>query len=731
MVVIKDESALRKTILRIMHEHWPGLDFTLGDTAPPEGGLLLPLGDDPAWPGLAVTGAPHDLADDERDLLTDIARLMGVLLDCARQGDDAEARRRRHRTIFENSPLGMILYAPDGSIIDCNDTFIKLLGSSRDRLIGFNAATQAPTPMSETLIRALNGEAAVFEDIYTSVTGTKTLYLRCSFNPVHPDRPPTEVIATIEDVTQRKRAEERLLASEARFKNLLADMEMVAVQGYDHERRVIFWNKASERLYGYDAEEVKGRRLEDLIIPDAMREGVIQGVQAWVDGGPAIPPGELELRRKDGSMVPVYSSHVMQEGISGTKEMFCVDVDLSQTRKAMDELVRAKDAAEAANHAKSNFLANMSHEIRTPLNGILGMIQLMRSTPLNPEQDKYTQAALQSSNRLTRLLSDILDLTRVEAGKLAIRNERFELAQTFAQVADLFESVSHQSGVTLRTRIDPALPPGMCGDHMRLTQVLTNLTGNALKFTPQGSVTMEAMALTPLRTGQVRVLFRIRDTGIGIPDSTLDQAFEPFTQGAEGYTRDFQGAGLGLSICKRLVGLMGGGLSVDSGEGRGTSVYFSLPFDSDDAAQAAPSSDAAADAGPLRILLVEDDQTSAMVTRLLLEKSGHEIQTAFNGQEAIRALRAREFDIVLMDVQMPVMDGLQATRAIREGQAGEATATTPVVAMTAFAMDGDRERFLRSGMNGYVAKPIRHEELEKALADAMRPRGPGRRPDDG
>jgi PAS domain S-box-containing protein len=497
-------------------------------------------------------------------------------------------------------------------------------------------------------------------------------------------------------------------------------MEMVAVQGYDHERRVIFWNKASERLYGYSSEEAMGRRLEDLIIPDAMRDDVIRGVRAWVDGGPAIPPGELELRRKDGSMVPVYSSHVMQENTFGAKEMFCVDVDLSQTRKAMGELMRAKEAAEAANHAKSNFLANMSHEIRTPLNGILGMIQLMRSTRLAPEQDKYTRAALQSSLRLTRLLTDILDLTRVEAGKLAIHNEPFELAETFRQVADLFESVSRHSGVALRTIIDPALPASLCGDQMRLTQVLTNLAGNALKFTSQGSVTMEATALTALRPGQCRVLFRITDTGVGIPEHKLDQAFEPFSQGAEGYTRDYQGAGLGLSICKRLVGLMGGNLSIASEEGRGTSVYFSLPFGHDADAQAAPSP-ADTEAGPLNILLVEDDQTSSMVTRLLLEKTGHAVHTAFNGQEAVRALRAKAFDVVLMDVQMPVMDGIQATRAIREGQAGQDAATVPVVAMTAFAMTGDRERFLDAGMDGYLAKPVRMEELETALADATRP----------
>ena len=720
LAALKDEKRLYEGFLQVMRSHWPGLSFTLADQAQPQGVLTLPIRAEADWPRLAVEGDLHDLANGERELLADMARLLGTLLGCIRQEDDVEARRQRDRTIFENSPLGMILYAPDGTILDCNDTLVRLMASSRDRLIGLNAATQTPEPMREALTRALAGEPAVFEDIYTSVTGSKPLYLRARFNPVHPGKPPTEVIATIEDVSRRKRDEERLRASEARFKNLLADMEMVAVQGYDHERRVIFWNQASELLYGYSPEEAMGRRLEDLIIPDAMRDDVIRGVQAWVDGGPAIPSGELELHRKDGSMVPVYSSHVMQENTFGAKEMFCVDVDLSQTRKAMDELMRAKEAAEAANHAKSNFLANMSHEIRTPLNGILGMIQLMRSTQLAPEQDKYTLAALQSALRLTRLLSDILDLTRVEAGKLAIHNEPFELAETFHQVADLFESVSRHSGVDLRTIIDPALPASLNGDQMRLTQVLTNLAGNALKFTSQGSVTMEATALTALRPGQCRVLFRITDTGIGIPERMLDQAFEPFSQGAEGYTRDYQGAGLGLSICKRLVDLMGGNLSIASEKGQGTSVYFTLSFGHDMDAQAA-SSPVDTEAGPLNILLVEDDQTSSMVTRLLLEKTGHAVHTAYNGQEALRTLRDKTFDVVLMDVQMPVMDGIQATRAIREGQAGQDAATVPVVAMTAFAMTGDRERFLDAGMDGYLAKPVRLEELEAALADATRP----------
>jgi signal transduction histidine kinase/ActR/RegA family two-component response regulator len=388
-----------------------------------------------------------------------------------------------------------------------------------------------------------------------------------------------------------------------------------------------------------------------------------------------------------------------------------------RNRSAHRTLLRAKKASEEASRTKTEFLANMSHEIRTPLNGILGMLQLLQTTELSEEQKEYTLTAIHSSDRLTRLLSDILDLSRVEVGKIAIHSEPFDPGRTLDQVADLFRPTARQTGVDLQTRIDPNLPGTVFGDEARLHQVISNLVGNAFKFTTSGSVTIEASSLPDARPDRDTVLFSVSDTGIGIPDEKLDMLFEPFTQASEGFRRRYQGAGLGLSICKRLVDLMGGSIAVVSEEGLGTTFYFSIPFAATEARapEAGPSAEIETDELTLKTLLAEDDEVSVMLMKKLLEKAGCEVMVAANGQQVLDALPNGEFDLVFMDVQMPVMDGVEATRAIRNGEAGEGNKDMPVIALTAYAMAGDKETFLQAGMDGYLSKPVDMDDLLEVL----------------
>ena len=500
---------------------------------------------------------------------------------------------------------------------------------------------------------------------------------------------------------------------------------MVAVQGDDQDRRVIYWNSASERLYGYSRDEAMGGLLEELIIPEHMHDLVIELTKDWVERDVAIPAAELELKHKDGSGVPVYSSHVMQTNSQGHKEMYCVDIDLSEIKEAHAQLVRAKEQAESANKAKSLFLANMSHELRTPLNGIMGMLQLMQTTSLSQEQNEYSQAAIHSSQRLTRLLSDILDLSRVEAGKLSIQSVPFDPMEPLRQVQDLFAPAVRQSGLSLICHTDPKLPSMVLGDVTRLQQVLNNLVGNAFKFTSSGGVFLEASLLPSSTPNVAWILFVVSDTGIGIPEDRVGALFESFTQVKDAYTRSDQGAGLGLSICKHLILLMGGSLCIDSQIGQGTSVHFSLPLGlAHPVPEALPHEDTvlAHDLGKeaCRVLLVEDDRVSTIAATRLLEKANCRVTAVSDGKQALDVLRTKPYDVVLMDVQLPVMNGVETTLAIRKGKAGKENIAVPIIALTAYAMSGDKEALLLAGMDDYLPKPIELAALQQKLQSVVR-----------
>ncbi len=651
---------------------------------------------------------------------TSAGQMLGAVLHDISKQVLAERRlgevEKNWRDIAQNSSDVLLLLDRAGTIIFANR---GPLNRPLEAVIGSDVAQLVPDllPVVEPALHSVFDSGAPYqcEGKVTDADG-QTHWWWCRFAAHREDGEVVRAVLSISDIGDR-------LERDVALRRLAGIVERTrdAVLTTDERGRVRSWNAGAELLWGYRDVEIIGQSVAVLCPPDLLEEQTVV-FERLRDGRHVGPYDSLALAQNR-RRIPVSVSVAATRNEAGQFQgLSAVVRDMSYHQELQDALEMAKAEAERANQLKSEFLANMSHEVRTPLNGVVGMVDLLRSTPLSPDQESYVVTLLEATQALRAIVDDVLDFSRIEAGQLKIDKLEFDLVALASNAVDMFRHAARQNYTELRLAEPVKKPVRVVGDPNRIRQVLVNLLNNAVKFTKNGGIDVRVFAQA--RGEVVTVRCEIEDTGVGIEHQAQSVIFQPFKQADGSITRRFGGTGLGLSICRHLIDLMGGHIGFQSQLGVGSLFWFELELTaankSGQRQRAHPSSLIPKSSTPWRILVAEDNVINQKVIAAMLRGLGCSADIVQNGREALERWEHHgPYDLILMDCQMPIMSGLESASAIRERE-GNIETRIPIVAMTAQAYAQDRERCARAGMDDHLAKPLTKVELESTLAQWLR-----------
>jgi PAS domain S-box-containing protein len=691
----------------------------------------------------ALVGATRRIAGGDLDYRMGRSSDRGELGELARSFDDMAASlaqrtellrqaEEKYRSLFENAQEGIFRCTPEGRFLDVNPAMARMLGydtpselmaavTDIDRDIYVDPGDHARN------VRLLEARGHVTDlEVKCKRRDGSVGYGLISMRAV---RDASGGLAALEgvaaDITEKRHTSEVLRRQHEQLQGIL-DHSPSFIILRDRQGRIILANAPYLEAQGIDPSAAFGLPAYDHLPPDVAAVSRREDQLVLDTGRPYTFFRDIPIRGEPRAFASIKFPLFDAQGVA---DRVCViATDISELRDMEAELIRAKEAAEEANQAKSEFLAKMSHEIRTPMNSIMGLTRITLQSALTAEQRDHLETVLESAMSLLALINDILDLSKIEANALVLEDVDISLPRVVGAAVKSLKIQAQKKNLHLAASFDRKAPRFVRGDALRLRQVILNLVGNAIKFTPSGEVLVHVETL-PLdmhdrvsRHDGVPILFTVRDTGVGVEPEKLEMIFMPFRQADGSVTRRHGGTGLGLAICRQIVELMGGSIWVTSEPGQGSTFYFTIcvaPGDPDKAiGDRRPLDETRLGGEPLRVLVVEDNPVNAKVARVFLSRLGHAAALAETGARALDMLAADSFDLVVMDLEMPEMDGIAAARAIREGRAGERNRDIPIIAATAHALSGYSAECRAAGMNAFLPKPLDFKELAAVVGDA-------------